>query len=83
VSNALPPHDTQATSSAPVQPAASGNAAPPQKAEPSAQPVVLNPVMDEHAARIARIESAARRIAAREGRQDVANTDASRHALDH
>ncbi|WP_248558672.1 type II and III secretion system protein family protein [Paraburkholderia terrae] len=83
VSNALPPHDTQATTSAPAQPAASGNAAPPQKAEPSAQPVVLNPVADEQAARIARIESAAGRIAAREGRQDVANTDASRHALDH
>src|SRR6266702_8116505 len=83
VSNALPPHDTQATSSAPAQPFASGNAAPPQKVEPSAQPVVLNPVTDERAARIARIESAARRIAAREGRQDVANTDASRHTLDH
>ncbi|MEI5996887.1 pilus assembly protein N-terminal domain-containing protein [Paraburkholderia bengalensis] len=83
VSNALPAHGTQATSSAPAQPAASGNATPPQKAEPSAQPVVLNPVTDEQAARIARIESAARRIAAGEGRQDVANTDASRHALDH
>ncbi|WP_229518246.1 type II and III secretion system protein family protein [Paraburkholderia terrae] len=83
VSNALPPHDAQATTSVPAQPAASGNAAPPQKAEPLAQPVVLNPVTDEQAARIARIESTARRIAAREGRQDVANTDASRHALDH
>jgi pilus assembly protein CpaC len=80
---ALPPHDPQATSSAPAQPAASGTAAPPEKAQPSAQPSAQNPMADEQGARIARIESAASQIAAREGQQDVANTDASGHALDH
>jgi pilus assembly protein CpaC len=80
---ALPPHDPQATSSAPAQPAASGTAAPPEKAQPSAQPSAQNPMADKQAARIARIESAASQIAAREGQQDVANTDASGHALDH
>ncbi|MBB5448166.1 MULTISPECIES: type II and III secretion system protein family protein [unclassified Paraburkholderia] len=81
--NALPPHDTQATSSAPAQPATSGAAAPPEKARPSAQPSAQNPMTDERAPQIARIESAARQIAAHEAQQDVANTDASGHALDH
>ncbi|SIT45918.1 Flp pilus assembly protein, secretin CpaC [Paraburkholderia piptadeniae] len=82
VTDALPPHDTQATSSSPAQPAASGTGAPPEKAQPPAQPSAQIPVTDEQAARIARIESAASRIAAREG-QGVTITDASGHALDH
>ena len=80
---ALAPHDPQATSSAPAQPAASGTAPPPEKTHASAQPSAQDPMAKERAARIARIESAASRIVTREGRQDVANTDASGHALDH
>jgi pilus assembly protein CpaC len=78
----MPAQDTQAASSAPEQPAAPAAAAPPEKSPPSAQPSAQQPVTDEQAARIARIESAAARIGAREGHQDVANTDASGH-LDH
>jgi pilus assembly protein CpaC len=82
VTNVVPSHDTQATSSSPAQPAASGAGAPPENAQPPAQPSAQVSLTEEQAARIARIESAASRIAAHEG-QGVTITDASGHALDH
>ncbi|WP_211608733.1 type II and III secretion system protein family protein [Paraburkholderia haematera] len=80
VATALPQADPQAaapsTDRSRVMPdAAPAKAAAPADTAPSAQ--------TEQAARAARIESAAARIAARKVRQDVANADASTHAVEH
>ncbi|MFX1671652.1 type II and III secretion system protein family protein [Paraburkholderia sp. A2WS-5] len=77
----VPQPDARVISEVPAQRGSQGTAGPsPDKstaALPSAQ------TTDNEAARIARIEAAARRIAAGGGQQEVANASASSHALDH
>ncbi|BCF98014.1 hypothetical protein PPGU19_025830 [Paraburkholderia sp. PGU19] len=80
VAAVVPPNEPQPTSDTSAQPSASGTDGLPANTLGSAQSSAQSSTTDGNAARI---ESAARRIAARVAQQDVLNADASSPARDH
>ena len=76
----VPPSEPQPTSDTPAQPSTSGTDGPQANTLSAAQPSAQSSTTDRNAARI---ESAARRIAARVAQQDFSNADASSPARDH